>query len=225
MEDLSPKVFQAICLKSLLPTAPGHVAKPTPLPAVGGADKVAHQSESFSAFQCAQLVDDALKQIDGLLEFVGSVFAESNRGGQFVKVDKRIVANQAEVKGIFLIGDLRPREDVKVFVDDSVAVGSLKSAFKVGEVFAAERVGLDALCVKILLVGKIRSSRVARSPPFFVPNGGLLKIRSKFFMDLPTSERVSPRMILPSSPCNMAFISARRWVSWTSSQSVKALVV
>ena len=67
-----------------------------------------------------------------------------NRVGQFVKVNQRIVANQAEVKGIFLICDLRPREDVKAFVDDGASVISLESTFKVGEVFAAEQVSFAA---------------------------------------------------------------------------------
>lgn len=71
-------------------------------------------------------------------------------------------------------------------------------------------------------VGKVRSSRVARSPPFLVPKGGFVSTTSKFFRFLPSGERVSPRVMGASMPWSMAFMRARRWVSWTSSTPVNA---
>ena len=82
-----------------------------------------------------------MNQIGSLLQVVDSVFAEFNRVGQLVIVNKRIVANQAEVKRIFLVGDLRPREDVKPFADDCTTIISRERPFKVGKMFAAERIG------------------------------------------------------------------------------------
>ena len=45
---------------------------------------------------------------------------------------------------------------------------------------------------------KVKSSLVALSPPFLVPNGGFESTTSKSFICFPTLVKVSPNMIFPS---------------------------
>ena len=78
----------------------------------------------------------------------------------------------------------------------------------------------------LLLVTKVRSSRVGPPPPLAVPKGGLLSITSLRGRLLPALARVLPRCTTPwsspSMPCSRQFISARRRVLVTSSMPMKA---
>ncbi len=78
----------------------------------------------------------------------------------------------------------------------------------------------------LLLVGKVKTSRLGSPPPFLVPKGGFVRMRSALGSSLPALERLSPRRIPVFSPSDsmswsMRFIIARRWVSWTSSMPKK----
>ncbi len=44
----------------------------------------------------------------------------------------------------------------------------------------------------LLLVGKVKSVRVGRPPPFLVPKGGLVRISVALGRAWPSGERVSP---------------------------------
>ena len=73
-----------------------------------------------------------------------------------------------------------------------------------------------------MLVGNVKSSLVARSPPFLVPKGGFVNTTSYPFISFPALDKVSASFISPSISCSIAFINASLCVSCTSSQPVNA---